>query len=1748
MDAESNAFAANRIAGSVYGPALQAGAITGDVHIHVADAPPVPAAPVPPPEGWADLPELPAEIRFLLRAQVQSAQELPYRLPGARRPALATVYVRQDLGSGSDAPTDQPKPTPILDGRGQIVDLPSVPSVRLAVRPPSRTAREALDGDDHLVVTGGPGQGKSTLSLRLAADIADRWMAATGTDDAPLAEPVVPLRLTARELATHLDLPFPEAVAASARAEYGALLGAPLDARVFGAPAAGCRWLLLVDGLDEVADHAQRDRLVTILAAWASNGQSPYRVVLTTRPIDGVTLAPFQRIGAARYELQPFDDEALRHFADGWFGDSDHGYRFVRQIRAAYLDELVRVPLLATIAAIIFEQQGDRPLPDNRYELYESYLKYLRSQHPVADDSFDHIRDGLLEHLGRVRLEQDTSLACAVREWTTRHAADITGDRRQELIGYLAAVGPFTRGGDGDLRFLHHSFAEHLAATAKARLLPERCQPDHPDFARLLHAARSEERGRHARSVLVHYTRLRPTEADRLLEWLHSGGPDQHLLAARLLAWHVPASVEVVSAFLVTVRAWAMTTQHPGDDILAQAGRATHHPGMAEWLADLMRDEDAPWQSRVEAATALATRLRGALSPDATAWLRRSLDDTALPVTQRLAVAEALSECDSADKAAAEQGLRSVLADPDASAQDCRTAALVLASLGRSARDHAVAMLTAMLDDPWTPDDDLVEAATGLVEIGVEFHERCAQTFRTVLENRTDMSAGVQAAATGLASLGHPHSVEAAAALVRLISDTRLSSYARTNFAETLAELGPQHRDTAAVHLRAMMHELDSWRDSPWHLADALATVGCPVEAVELLRAVLADRGANPGARLWAARTLADQGPEHHDEAAKALRRVADDPHADSSRVGALRWLAELGEPHRAPAVASLHDILADSGTEPTLRCQAGAELARLGPEFHDDVGDTLLEIATSHADRFVRATAWRTLKRLGTRFQDRASEELLAMLGPDDAPSWEYRLSRWAPFTSDVDDPDAMAHALITTLADPTRDGEARSTAAQTLLLSGRRFHRVALDGVITLLRSGIVPDTELFSIGLYFTRLGNAPRTMLAEALRGVARRAHASVSTVRWVAKALKALDYRSDTEIISMLSDIISDPRTEPTDRADAADELADTAPAESAHLATVLLEIERGSHFVSRYRLETWAALNADLIPRLRVIMSEVDVAHRVREAAAATVARICPDSRTEAITELRSQAHDELLAFTWRTDVLKQLAELDQDTVDDTVAYHVNVMNDESQRVRDRCEAAYQLARLDTSYEGTAIAALQRFATMPVFTAEEHSSAIDWSDDLNHVHPSEFEALRLAVARDPRASAKVRGTIASGLTGQAWLEVTRSLLTDGDASPEERVKGVSVWQDPELAAQAEIVLRQVLDAPDTSSPERIEAAAALADLSPAHVPEAVLLLEELLADGHCSAKAREELAGLSREWRRRLLADAERVAMDDTNSLRARLDALSFICAQMTAPIPSIVERLRVLASDPRVSGQTRTEMRYALRHTDGLAPLRGIRDDDQAAPEIRRTAANHLRDYDIEDRAAGARVLDAIARDTRNRPALRWRAASDLTDFGERGRLLGVAWLQAICADDSMPVTARMHAAHRIAAVRPDLRHEMLRFLHSLPDTERPRVRVLVLHAIGQLGSDTGCLGLCDMARDTGLGPGVRLRAATAMSALRRDFREIAAMVAREIARDGAVSRHIRVKAARAWARWSELSRAEAREVFVELTGTESI
>ncbi|WNV88353.1 NACHT domain-containing protein [Umezawaea sp. Da 62-37] len=1711
----------NQVNGNLTGNSLFAGSIQGDVHFH-AVPPDAEVVRSPPPEGWGSLPVLPAEIQSLVRAQIQAAQELPYRLPGARKPSLATVYVRQDLGSATEEPSsEQSQPTPVLDSRGQFVDLPAAPIVRRAVRPPSRTVRDALDGSDNLLVTGGPGQGKSTLSLRLAADIATRLTA--GGDDEPLFEPVIPLRLTARELSTRLNLPFSEALAGAVRVEYGALLHAPVDARTLADRVVGCRWLLLVDGLDEVADSAERDRLVTVLASWASeSGESRYRVVVTTRPIEGMALAPLQRIGAARYELQPFDEEALRRFADSWFDDSaDDAHRFIRQIRAAHLDELVRVPLLATIAAIVFAQHGERPLPDNQYELYDAYLKYLRTAHTSPPSPLDASRDSLLEHLGRVRLESDTSLVAAAHAWAVERLGPVD---QEELFTFLTAVGPLTWRGN-DLRFLHHSFAEHLAATAKARLLPERFTPEHEEFAHLLHTARLDDRGRHARAVLLHYCRLHPAQTDFLVKWLHKGDSGQHLLTARLLAGHVPAGSDAVDAFLTTVRAWAMTTQHPGRDILEQTARTAHHPGLAEWLAGLMRDGEAPWQSRVEAATALATRLRGPHSADAVTRLRETVDDVTATVEHRLAAAEGLSECGSCERETAERGLRAVLEDPLTSGWSCRTAAVVLAGFDGPARTHAVESLSRLLDDPWMPTGELVQIATALVEIGTEFHDRCAETFRAVLRSRGDAGNGFRGAASGLASLGAEHLAEAVELLTWRATTRRFKLGRRTAAAEALADLGPQHRGAAIKLVLAMAGESGVDADDRWNLASSLARFGGESHrhAEALVRSALVDRQVGANSRMWAARTLAGLGPDHHAEAARELREVVADPLAGGyDRAAALGQLAVLGEPHRTPAIAALRANLADRGADPMDRCLVADELVRLGPEFHTEVSDHLREVISVQSGIDVRFTAWQALTHLGIEFRGQASAALLDLMRTDVVGEIGAGIALTA---SDVDDPLGAADVLTAMIRDPDRSGRSRFEAIRSLVYLGRRFHPEAVAALVELLHFDNAPLARFDILISSFTGMGVGPRRELAGVLHDMALTPGTAADRVVMAAGAMDVLGHGDDPNVLDLLWTIANDESADVSVRSGAALAVCRVRPERHGDAVRLFVRFRHEPQYLWLDLMRDLVRLGASAVPEIRALLAEDDTDRKTREMAGSLLAQLHPDP-VEAAHELHGQSSDEFLDFYWRTDAVMRLAEVDPDSVKSAITFHRAVLDDEREAVRNRAEAAYQLVWLDRSLEHVASTLLRRFAADPGLTAQEREHAVVW---LSYIHPKrkrDTANSMLAVVHDPTVGHPVRKRLAGRLSGATRLDVERTLLADRTVPIDQRIPETGVWRSRPLEA----VVRDVLAVVETRPAEKVAAAAALGRLAPRFVPEAAALLDDLCRRGYAVA-ARRELAKFGGMWCRRALVEARGVVDDKIWSRRERLAA-----ARLLWEFAADARPLQDLVANEHLPVHAQADVLHVLKQFDRL---RAIRDDERALPAIRVEAAEKLRDGAVRDRAISARVLDTVATDAAVRPALRRRAAAALGTFGARGREWGVVALRGITQDDTLPVIVRADAARALGRIRPDLRSEVLELLRGLLAIEKPLQRKQVLESIGLFAPAEGAFGLLEMANDKALGAVVRVRCAEEVVDLRRDYREAAAVVVREVAHDEGVPRQVRARAARDLARWSDLCRAEAQELL---------
>ncbi|WP_236595148.1 NACHT domain-containing protein [Saccharothrix sp. 6-C] len=1592
--------------------------------------------------------------------------------------------------------------------------------------------QQALDDDEHVLVTGGPGQGKSTLSLRLAGEIAARW---SGDDAAaPLTEPVVPLRLTARELATRLDLPFPKALVDSIAADYGSLLWSEVGTAQVSERVAGCRWLLLIDGLDEVADPSDQSRLLHVLEACAAPG-SPYRVVVTTRPIEGSILAPLQRASAARYELQPFDEEALRRFARNWFDGSSEADRFVRQLRAAHLDELVRVPLLATIAAIIFEQFGDRPLPDNQYELYKAYLDYLLTAHPTVPGPFDHLRDDLLEHLGRVRLQTDTSLMTAARTWVSERLPVRVG-WTDELTTFLTAVGPLVKRGD-DLRFLHHSFAEHLAATARARELPATFSDGHHDFKALLHTALQGDQGRHSRAVLLHYTRLHPDQADQVVRWLHVGGARHHVLAAKLLAQHLPAGPEVVDAFLATTRAWALTREHLGAEVLRHASRAAHHPALIPWLLDLMRDERAPWQSRIEAATALATRLRAAHAAEAVTLLTTVTDDAAVAVSDRLAAAEALSQCGSSERGAAARGLRAVLAAPYAEMSDCRTAAVVLASLSAEGRADATTALSDFLDDPLMPNSDLVEIATGLVEIGVEFHDRCAEVFLSVLRDPVASMMGRRDAAIALASLGAQHVEHAATALVELIGRRRLARFQRVAAAEVLAELGPEHRTTAAERLRTMMAELHvSYSDRHTVLKALINLDAYDLHAAAIvLRETINDHEVNENAVYWAVRTLADLGPEFHEEAARQLLRIADDPLVTGyERGAAFGQLAEFGEPHRTGAISRLRRHLTDPDADQSLRCDVAGELSRLGPDFHGEVVENLLDILAGDLRPSDASKAWRLLASLDARYEERAADAQLELLTPmtnEDA----YTRIIVDLLTINTDNLDQAAGTLLHILADAKVSWLTRYRACAQLAGLHRRFHPPLVTTVIDLSEIDSAHTTKT----LASTLLGTAPkvRARLANHIRDVVGTSTDAAAVIAGV-ETLIELGHH-DESTASLVRGLMLDQAIEPDTRTTAATLLAHLDHRHVAEAIDVVTDVSPHTSAVSwKYDLlrlaDSGADVTADAVARLN---QDSDCGRK--QAAAELVIDLHGKPDPEALRELRRLAADVHLPFSYRSDAFMTLARFEPPKAD-AIGYLEGVLNDRDAPVDERGRAARCVIRLDRARWQDCVATLKRMLVQPLVTLEEQVELVRWLRELNALRQSEINKLDLAVAHHPCASTFTRRKALNRVTDQVRNTILPELVTDAAAPVAARLPR---YTDASVTDVVITAARDVLTAIEWKPADRVAAAVALVAARQS-VPEVVDALTRLTPHHGTRFRAWRALASCGTPHRRAVLAHARGVIGSGADPLHVKFRAVGLIIDLMGAPPTDVVEFLRRVVSDERASLRWRLDALFLLRHADGLDGIRAIRDDERMAPAVRWQAATKLIDYRSEDRARGAEILRSIAVDTAQRPALRCAAVSDLARFGAPGRAQAAKIAHAMAVDTTLPTTSRVRAAEVLAEAARSRRPEVQAILRELCAVENPLHRLHALNAIADIAPLEATRPLRAMTRDRDLPPAVRLCCAEALVANHREHREPAVIAAREVAFDEQVPKHVRVRAARNLARWSEVFRDDARQLLHALLG----
>ncbi|WP_377272847.1 trypsin-like peptidase domain-containing protein [Peterkaempfera sp. SMS 1(5)a] len=244
---------------------------------------------------------------------------------------------------------------------------------------------ELLAGERQCVLLGGPGAGKTSLLRSAAAASISRWQLLREGGS-------VPVLVDAADLTG--ELPFPEAVARSVTADlrrFGLLERLPPDF-FREPPQPRVPWLVLVDGLDEIASSEARRSVLDLVAHLAKRHPGTYRFVVATRPLPEREL---EALGPnmPRYELQPFAPDRLRQFAERWFGllgvpsPEAAAKSFISALERARMAEPARTPLMATMLAQLYAAAPDRPLPDGRSGIYARFVEQLQQRQRTAGPS-----------------------------------------------------------------------------------------------------------------------------------------------------------------------------------------------------------------------------------------------------------------------------------------------------------------------------------------------------------------------------------------------------------------------------------------------------------------------------------------------------------------------------------------------------------------------------------------------------------------------------------------------------------------------------------------------------------------------------------------------------------------------------------------------------------------------------------------------------------------------------------------------------------------------------------------------------------------------------------------------------------------------------------------------------------------------------------------------------------------------------------------------------------------------------------------------------------------------------------------------------------------------------------------------------------------------------------------------------------------------------------------------------------------
>lgn len=454
--------------------------------------------------------------------------ELGHILPGHNRHIRGTIRLHR-LYTQADVLDEKHYEGNDLDKLNKL----RFKSIEHDVNTARRPVLDAIASHSRLVITGGPGTGKSSLCRYIATCLAyacdpkaekdDKVNGLTMLGSGWLHGAILPIYIRLQNFAAD-DKSFPaspDSATANNLIQYfhetNTRFANHLETYLVHEDATTYNALLILDGLDEV--YREEDRLIIqrVIENWA-NTYPNCRILVTSRTYAYKHDAKWrlsERFASA--ELLPFSGEQIHHYVNTWyqqaalirpstFGGSDTAADFTAKLADDLINTiqstkslipLAKQPLMLAMLTLIHED--NRRLPKKRAELYEQTVELLdRWNNPIGDDKlatklkdikFDRVRAALklvafklhkrqiLHHRHPTAIERRDLLDTLL---TQQEQGEGLGATIEDILEYLTTRnGILVSDAIDTYRFPHLSIQEYLAACALIELYDECEMPKH---------------------------------------------------------------------------------------------------------------------------------------------------------------------------------------------------------------------------------------------------------------------------------------------------------------------------------------------------------------------------------------------------------------------------------------------------------------------------------------------------------------------------------------------------------------------------------------------------------------------------------------------------------------------------------------------------------------------------------------------------------------------------------------------------------------------------------------------------------------------------------------------------------------------------------------------------------------------------------------------------------------------------------------------------------------------------------------------------------------------------------------------------------------------------------------------------------------------------------------------------------------------------------------------------------------------